>query len=247
MNRPDMPLHAKIRIDPKTEPNPLKLNVDPEKLVDVALRNRMDTIQWELELAIEELQLEVTRNATLPDLSLRYSYVTQTDAGDAGHAVGSFGDETSDTHSISLSASIPLGNRAAKARLERARLRQLQNQISYADFRRSVRQDVYDAVRDLNNSWRSILAAEKDVEANLRTYRVEQSQFEIGAQTSTQVLRTAAELAEAQLRRIQALAGYEIAQINLAWVSGTLLGYSQIILEPTELEGTSNPAEVPKL
>ena len=236
MNRQDMPLNANIRIDTKTEPNPLKLDVNPEKLVEVALSNRMDIIQWELELAIEELALELDRNAILPDLSLRYSYDAQTEAGDIGHALGAFGDKTSDTHFFSLSARIPLGNRAAKARLERARLRQLQNQTNYADYRQFIRKEVYNAVRELNKSWRDILAAEKNVEAAFRKYRIEQSQFQIGAQTSTEVLRSAAELAKAQLDRISALAGYEIAQIELARATGTLLGYSRIILEPTDIQ-----------
>jgi outer membrane protein len=236
MNRQDMPLNANIRIDTKTEPNPLKLDVNPEKLVEVALSNRMDIIQWELQLAIEELDVESARNAILPDLSLRYSYDAQTEAGDIGHALGAFGDKTSDTHYVSLSARIPLGNRAAKARLERARLQQLQNQTNYADYRQSIRQQVYNAVRELNNSWRNILAAEKDVEAAYLAYKVEQSQFQIGARTSTEVLRSASELAEAQLRRISALAGYEIAQIELARATGTLLGYSRIILEPTDIQ-----------
>ena len=236
MNRQDMPLNANIRIDPNTEPNPLKLEVNPEKLVEVALSNRMDIIQWELQLAIEELALELDRNAILPDLSLRYSYDAQTEAGDIGHALGAFGDKTSDTHFFSLSASIPLGNRAAKARLEQARLQQLQNQTSYADYRQYIRKEVYNAAQELNNSWRNILAAEKDVEAAYLAYKVEQSQFQIGARSSTEVLRSASELAEAQLRRISALAGYEIAQIELARATGTLLGYSRIILEPTDIQ-----------
>lgn len=236
MNRQDMPLNANIRIDTKTEPSPLKLDVNPEKLVEVALSNRMDIIQWELQLAIEELYLELDRNEMLPDLSLRYDYDAQTEAGDIGHALGAFGDKTSDTHYVSLSARIPLGNRAAKARLERARLEQLQNQTDYANYRQFIRQEVYNAVRSLNKRWRNILAAEKNVEAAFRTYRIEQSQFQIGAQTSTEVLRSAAVLAEAQLDRISALAGYEIAQIELARATGTLLGYSRIILEPTDIQ-----------
>jgi len=236
MNRQDMPLNANITIDPNTEPNPLKLDVDQEKLVEVALSNRMDTIRLELQLAIEELDLELTRNAILPELSLRYSYDAQTEAGDIGHALGAFGDKTSDTHFFGLSARIPLGNRAAKARLERARLQQLQSQADYARLRQSIRQDVYDAVQELNNSWRNILAAEKDVEAAYLAYKVEQSQFQAGKQDSTQVLRSAGDLAEAQLRRISALTGYEIAQIELARATGTLLGYSRIILEPTDIQ-----------
>jgi outer membrane protein len=235
MNRQDLPLNANIRIEPKTEPNPLGLDINEEKLVEIALSNRMDAIQWELQLAIDKLRVESARNEMLPDLRLSYRYDAQTEAGDMRHALGSFGDKTSDEHYIGLSASIPLGNRVAKASFEQARLGQLQNQASYEEHRQYIRQDVYKTVRALNNSWRRILAAEKDVEAAYRTYRVEQSQFQIGNRTSTEVLDSAAQLADAQLRRISALAGYEVAQINLARATGTLLGYSRIILEPTDI------------
>ena len=57
------------------------LDVDQEKLVEVALSNRMETIQLELQLAIDELDVELDRNAILPDLSLRYSYDGQTEGG----------------------------------------------------------------------------------------------------------------------------------------------------------------------
>jgi outer membrane protein len=235
MNRQDMPLDANIRIKPMTEPNPLGLDINEEKLVEIALSNRMDTIQWELQLAIDKLRVESARNRMLPDLRLSYRYDTGTEAGDIGHALGSFGDRTSDEHYIGLSASIPMGNRAARAGWEQARLRRLQDEADYASRRQYIRQEVYRRVRELNNSWRRILAAEKDVETAYSTYRVEQSQFQVGNRTSTEVLDSAAQLAQAQLRRISALAGYEVAQIYLAQATGTLLGYSRIILEPTDI------------
>jgi outer membrane protein len=236
MNRQDMPLNANINIVPKTEPTPLGLKIDEEKLVKIALSNRMDTIRLELQLAIDRLNIETARNATLPDLSFSYSYLTQTSAGDAIHALGDFGDKTSDQHSIGLSASIPLGNRAAKARLERARLQQLQDQVSYENLHQTIQQEVYDVARSLRNSWRRILAAEKSVDAAYRDYKVEQSQFQLGRSRSTDVLYSATGLAEAQLSRIRALAGYEIAQIYLAQATGTLLGHSRVILEPTDIK-----------
>jgi len=137
--------------------------------------------------------------------------------------------------SIGLSASIPLGNRPARADWKQARLLRLQHQASYASHRQYIRQEVYRRVRELNNSWRRILAAEKDVEAAYRTYSVVQSQFQVGNRTSTEVLDSAAQLAQAQLRRISTLAGYEIAQIYLAQATGTHLGYSRIVLEPTDI------------
>jgi outer membrane protein len=240
MNRKDMPLNAKIRIVTKTQPHPLGLHIDEEKLVRIALDNRMETIRLELQLAIDDLNIELARNATLPDLTLNYNYAAQTQAGDIGHAFGDFGDKFTDSHSVGLSASIPMGNRAAKARLERTRLQQLQDKVSYARLRQYIQQDVYDAVRALSNSWRRILAAEQNVDAAYRDYKVEQSQFQLGVRTSTDVLYSATGLADAQLSRIRALAEYEIAQIYLAQATGTLLGHSRIILEPTDIQDISD-------
>jgi outer membrane protein len=236
MNQEDMPLNANIRIAPKTEPNPLGLDIDEKKLVGIALGNRMETVRLELQLAIDELDVELARNAILPDFSFNYSYIAQTDAADARHALGDFGDKTSNQHSIGLSASIPMGNRAAKARLERARLQQLQDQASYDRLHQMIQQEVYDTARALRNSWRRILAAEKSVDAAYRDYKVEQSQFQLGRSRSTDVLYSATGLADAQLSRIRALAEYEIAQIYLARATGTLLGYSRIVLEPTDIQ-----------
>ena len=236
MNREDMPLNANVRINPNSEPNPLGLDIDEEKLVEVALNNRMETIRLELQLAIDELDVELARNATLPDLTFNYSYFAQTGAGDTMHALGDFGDKTSDQHSIGISASIPMGNRAAQSRLERARLQQLQNKASYERLRQIIQQEVYDTVRALRNSWRRILAAEKSVDAAYRDYKVEQSQFQLGRSRSTDVLYSATGLAEAQLSRIRAIAEYEIAQIYLARATGTLLGYSRVVLEPTDIQ-----------
>ena len=236
MNQEDMPLNANLKIAPKTEPNPLGLDIDEEKLVEVARRNRMETIQLELQLAIDELDVELARNATLPDFRFNYSFIAQTSAGDTMHALEDFGDKTSDQHSIGFSVRIPLGNRVAKARLERARLRQLQDQASYERLRQMIQQEVYDVARALRNSWRRILVAEKSVDAAYRDYKVEQSQFQLGRSRSTDVLYSATGLAEAQLSRIRALAEYEIAQIYLAQATGTLLGHSRIILEPTDIQ-----------
>jgi outer membrane protein TolC len=91
----------------------------------------------------------------------------------------------------------------------------------------------------LRNSWRRILVAEKSVDAAYRDYKVEQSQFQLGRSRSTDVLYSATGLADAQLSRIRALAEYEISQIYLAQATGTLLGYSRIILEPTDIQGLS--------
>jgi hypothetical protein len=52
---------------------------------------------------------------------------------------------------------------------------------------------------------------------------------------SEDVLYSATGLANAQLRRIYAMAEYEVARINLACATGTLLGYDRIRLEPIRM------------
>ena len=228
MNRPDMPLDATVEIIPASEPNPLGLDLDPERLIKEALSNRMEVAQMELRLAIDQLDIELARDRTRPDVTFRYQYTGGSEGDSMGGAAGHLGNTSSDGHMIGLSATIPFGHRAASARLERARLQRLRDQASQDRLRQAIRQEVYEAVSELNKDWRRILAAEQGVVAAYRDYRVEQSQFQLGQRTSTDVLYSATGLANAQLRRIYAMAEYEVARINLARATGTLLGHDQV-------------------
>jgi outer membrane protein TolC len=64
----------------------------------------------------------------------------------------------------------------------------------------------------------------------------ERRQFELGLRTSTEVLEVIALLANAQSREIRALAAYEIAQIDIAFATGTVLGKSGVTFEPKRYE-----------
>jgi len=239
MNRSDMPLDATVEIIPTSEPNPLGLDLDPERLVQEALSNRMEVAEVELRLAIDQLDIELARDRTRPDVTFNYQYTAGAEGDSMGGALGHLGNTSSDGHVIGLFATIPFGHRAASARLERARLQRLRDQASQDRLRQAIRQEVYEAVSELNKDWRRILAAEQGVVAAYRDYRVEQSQFQLGQRTSTDVLYSATGLANAQLRRIYAMAEYEVARINLARATGTLLGYDRIRLEPIRM-GTSD-------
>ena len=50
--------------------------------------------------------------------------------------------------------------------------------------------------------------------------------------TSTDVLEAADFLAEGQIREIRALAGYEIAKIEIAFATGPLLGKGRVRITP---------------
>ena len=237
MNREDLPLNSPVDINTVTNPDPKGLDLDQEALVKVALKNRMEMADLEYRLAIGDIDIALARNNRLPQLDLEYRYAAGGQAGSVGGAFDNLFHAPQQDHQVGLAATIPLGNRAAEAQYRRARLAKVQTELNRQQQEQQIRLDVYDAVDGLQQSWRRILAAEQGVTRAYRDYRVEQSQFQLGRRTSTDVLQAASRLADAQSRRISAFADYEITQIQLASATGTLLGYGQIQLQPAVLEG----------
>jgi outer membrane protein TolC len=145
---------------------------------------------------------------------------------------------------VGLNTRIPIGNEAAKSRVHRAILTRLQR-LSTKDQRRlSILLEVYDAVDLLNQEWQRILAARQAVILAGRTFEGERRQFDVGMRTSTDVLQAAARLADAQSSEVRALADYEIARVDIAFGTGTLLGYGRIQWTPIGLPpGEENPSK----
>jgi outer membrane protein len=237
MNRPDLPLDSPVDINTVTDPNPKGLDLDPEVLANVALENRMEMANLEFQLAIRDLRIAQAKNGLLPRLDLNYSYNAGGQAGDVGGAFGDLFRELTQDHRVGLSATIPLGNRAAEARYRQARLEKVQAELTRQQLEQQIRQEVYDEVYGLQQSWRRLLAAQQGIAVAYRDYRAEQSEFQLGRRTSTEVLYAASQLANAQSRRLNAFVGYEITQVRLARATGTLLGRANVRLQPAVLEG----------
>jgi outer membrane protein len=220
MNRPDLPLDSPVDINTVTDPNPKGLDLDPEVLANVALENRMEMANLEFQLAIRDLRIAQAKNGLLPRLDLNYSYNAGGQAGDVG---GAFGDLFREL--------------TAEARYRQARLEKVQAELTRQQLEQQIRQEVYDEVYGLQQSWRRLLAAQQGIAVAYRDYRAEQSEFQLGRRTSTEVLYAASQLANAQSRRLNAFVGYEITQVRLARATGTLLGRANVRLQPAVLEG----------
>ena len=89
-------------------------------------------------------------------------------------------------------------------------------------------QEVLDAVDNLEATWQRILAARQSVVLEARNYRAEQGQFQLGLRNSTDVLDAETRLADARIAQITALTDHQIAQIDLAFATGMLLGATRI-------------------
>jgi len=237
MNDPRLPVESPTAIAPATDPTPVGLRFDDQKLVASAMDGRMELLELELRLLVDAEQIDLARNAALPNFAISYQYQLLGDNSSLGSAYASMGD--SDGSVMTVTGSIPLGNEAAKSRISRSILARLQRLASRELRRQAITQEVLNAADTVENTWRRILAARLESILAGRTLDGERRQFEVGLRTSTDVLDAAARLADAQSREVDALAGYEISLIDLAFATGTTLGSSGIILPPP-----INPASV---
>jgi outer membrane protein len=84
----------------------------------------------------------------------------------------------------------------------------------------------------MDSNWQSILASRQNAILAGRLYEAEKRQFEVGIRTSTDVLDAQAKFANAQSSEIKSLTEYQIAQIDLAYATGMLLGADKVSWEP---------------
>jgi len=236
MNRDDLPLDSPTRLVLETEAvPPVGLRLDPRRLADHAIENRMEMLQLELQIAQDASTLDFNRNARLPSVALDFTYNISGLGSTFGNSFNQLGDKNFEDWIFGLNASIPLGNEAAKAGVHRAILQRLQRLATKEQQELAIRQEVYNAVDTLEQNWQRIVAASYASDLAEETYQAELRQFSVGQRTSTDVLDAATELANAQLSEINALTQYRIAEVNIAFATGTLLGANRIQWEPVAM------------
>jgi len=235
MNRPDLPVDSATQVLTDSPPDPVGLSLDAPRLVRQALDQRMELVVLELELAIDREVIAQRRNALLPGLDLQTVYSRHGGAGGLAGAMERLDNRAEDDALVSLELDVPLGNERAQAQLRRSRLERLGRLIDQKDTEQAIRQDVYDALDRFDENWRQIVVARRGVVVAAENYRAEQQQFGLGLRTSIDVLDAAARLAEAQVSEIRAIADYEIAKVDLAVATGTLLGQDGVCWQTQDL------------
>jgi outer membrane protein len=96
-----------------------------------------------------------------------------------------------------------------------------------------IKQEMLNAIDQLDANWQRILAAQQRTILAARVLDVETRQFELGLRTSTDVLDAQTRLANSQSSEIAAITEYQIAQVDIAFAAGMLLGASNVSWEPT--------------
>ena len=233
LNDPSLEMGGPTAIVTATPPNATAYRIDPARAVDLALRQRMEMLEQELNIARQESTVAFARNGLLPLLTLDYTYNVNGLGDSWNDSLSMVGDKDFEDHTVGLNLQVPVGNEAARARLRRALAARLQALASREQRASFIKQEVLNAIDQLDANWQRILAAQQRVVLAARTLDAEIRQFEQGLRTSTEVLEAQARLADAQSSEINAIAEYQIAQVDIAFAAGMLLGASNVAWDPT--------------
>lgn len=232
INQPGLEMNTRTLLTPESEPRFLSVRLDADRLADQAVRDRMDILDAELALYTEAARVKLAKNDLLPLLDIQYRYNVSGIGGNSGDSFQLLSENDFADHSVGLSLEIPIGNQAARSRLRAALARRQQALATRTLREQTVRQEVLAAVTDLETSWQSVLASRQAVLTAARVVQLETRQFEQGLRTSTDVLDAQTALANAQAQEIRAVADYQIAQVDIAFATGNLLGASRVVWTP---------------
>lgn len=247
MNMPDLPIDSPTLVTTSTQPDPVEYVIDRGEVTSQALANRMELLELELRLAADAATIDFQNNAALPLFTMDYTYRINGLGSTAKESMRVASENNFEDWTLGLNAEIPLGNEQARSRIRQAILRRIQRLSTKEARSLSIRQEVLDAVDNIEQNWQRILAARQSVILNTRLLQAEQRQFDVGASTSTDVLNAATDLAQAQLDEIRALTAYQVAQVDLAFSTGTLLGAGKIDWEPAPTPRYDDPRPEEKI
>ena len=213
-------------LNPVTLPSLELVTVDIQAAIERALVDRTDIRQQRQQREITGLNLEVTENNLKPQLDLSANYSVSGVGGDqylrdqlggdpvllsaGGYQDGiqAILDRDTPTWNLSLNFSYPIGNRAAKANLERARLQMRQNDLDLKNQELTIVTQVTNAGLTVNDTYLQYQAAQRSREVSERSAEIEQTRFNVGASTNYETTQAQDNLRSARLSELRAIINY---------------------------------------
>jgi outer membrane protein len=228
MNMPLVGASSRVNLIPVTEPDPVRYNLVPAELVTKAIENRMEMLELELQIAQQAEAIDYYKNLALPLVTLDYTYNINGLGATRGDSYDLLFDKRFEDHFLGLNILIPLGNEQAKSRVRQAFLRRKQSIATKEDRKIIIESDVLRVIDQLEADWQRILASRQNTILADKVFQAEQRQYEKGLRTMTEVLDAQARFADAVSSEIAALTEYQIAQVDLAYATGTVAGLAKV-------------------
>ena len=239
MNDPDVPVASATLVLPGSPPVQEPVRFDLEDQITTALENRLELGQQQLRADSARIAAEVARNNLLPQLNIVGTVSAQGLDDNFGTALEEQADFSDISWAIGFQFEIPIGNRAARATNERARL-QLQQAIDqYANLIQQVALDVRTAMRDVDTRWDQIIASRQSRFAQEDALLAINQREEAGEQLTPTFVQLKLDqqerFAQSASAEAEAVSNYNNALAVLERAKGTLLRYNNIVMEEGQL------------
>ena len=239
-------------------PKPQPSDVPPvEQAIKIALENRPEIKQLQLDLQNKKIDLEYTKNQLLPAVDLFAAYnqngvggketirsgfgptapIVAQSEGSIFDAFGQLFGYGYTGYSVGLSVQIPLRNRAAQGENARAMTDERIAEQRITSQAQQIALEVRNALTQVDMNRARIEAATKARELSERRLEAEQKKFDLGASTIRFVLEEQRNVAQAQTDELQAIVNYTKALVDIDRAMGMTLKKNNIEIEKTLISG----------
>jgi len=207
------------------------VETDAAGSIRTALESRPDVVQARHELERRGILLAFNRNQRWPEIDLETSYGLNARGSSVGDFVEDVADRDNPVWSIGVIATIPLGNRRAKAAYEIARLEEEQAVLTLKRLEQDVVIQVDNAVGQVQTNTQRVEATRVASRLAEESLKAEEAKLRAGASTSFLVLQAQSQLVAARSAEIRARADYSESLVELARAEGTTLQQHRIVLD----------------
>ena len=238
-----MPVIPTDRLEP-TDAGPVR---PLEDLINVALRDRPELSESDIDLQNRQITRKAAKNALLPTLALVGFYGGTGLAGElnpvftgmnnisvptdfSGAFANAFNNSSPD-YFVGANLNIPIRNRVAKADQYRSELEYRQAELRMQQLKKQIRIEVRNAQYALEQGRARVAAAKKARDLADKTFTIMQKEQTLGAGSSFQTLTAQRDLAVAELDLVNATTAYQKSKLELERATGTTLEDNGIQLE----------------
>jgi len=245
----DDPVLEAIPVVPtdRMEGEQLQASQSIQDLIAVALHDRPELAESDVDLVNRQISRRAARNALLPSLSLVGFYggsglggvqntlcttcpLSTVPVDLAGTLSSTFNNSSPDYY-VGLNLNIPLRNRVAKADQYRSELEYRQAELRLEQLKKQVRIEVRNAQYAVEQTGARVQAARKARDLAQRTFDITKKEQDLGSGSSYQTLAAQRDLSLAELDLVTAMTVFEKAKVELDRATGATLEHNGIQLQ----------------
>ncbi|MBT4484609.1 MAG: TolC family protein [Candidatus Latescibacteria bacterium] len=198
-------------------------DVNMDKAIGEALKNRMEIYESELDIKLQEISIDKAKRVRELSGEITAYYdltgVSTMGSGSTGDLFESSFDNFVDrppNRGVTLTLSYPVfdwGRGAAQVQREEVSLKE--KQLRQEDTKRTIVREVKDIVRRVEETGNRLLIQEKNQPIAQRSYEISRMRFENGDITSQELGREQERLTDSQLQYLSAFISYQLAVADL--------------------------------